>query len=608
MTVGSYEATRKKYGIDKLDRYEKEYLSNSKQSLLDDEQLISIFHTFGRRLEYAERPGLVESALFEKVKKGRAIYYHLYAYRFWDEDTILRLEERINELLLDIPFLRAAFYETEAKELVKIVAKKRSSIISVRDISSRHLRDKESIIDNYVLSARRELYYPAKCFPIHINVFKLEKNDFICFLSLCEEAECIKQKSNILKTLFSTDAYEQLQYETKVTQDSMVRAATYWKSLLKEPVTVMNLRKYKDVGIGTEIKLLDEDVSKLLETYSKKDFLRLKSIFLAVWGIILHKYYNLTDIIIGDANETGKLKLVPIRICKKDDLREMMRDIRAQIEKGREFDIYPLEDFERELSFSFKEFVPAFQNFSDVKKTGFALGEIGQNKIYQIKPYEMPRLPFSVEYDLNSVTMKISYFYERSFFSNNDIEQLHSIFTSLIKGVLEKISGEGEGNTEVKLQGQNVVYEAASVLLEKMMYLKQTPLFASYFEDEFLAFAKKCRVVDYRMGETIVEEQGNVNHLYIIGSGTVEVSRTNLDHYATPIQILQTGDLFGVESVLKDTYVSNSYIVYSDIVKVIEIPRDIMMNEFVSHPEVLLELLELQQQQLSRFQALWSMD
>jgi len=141
-----------------------------------------------------------------------------------------------------------------------------------------------------------------------------------------------------------------------------------------------------------------------------------------------------------------------------------------------------------------------------------------------------------------------------------------------------------------------------------MMYLKQTPLFASYFEDEFLAFAKKCRVVDYRMGETIVEEQGNVNHLYIIGSGTVEVSRTNLDHYATPIQILQTGDLFGVESVLKDTYVSNSYIVYSDIVKVIEIPRDIMMNEFVSHPEVLLELLELQQQQLSRFQALWSMD
>ena len=158
---------------------------------------------------------------------------------------------------------------------------------------------------------------------------------------------------------------------------------------------------------------------------------------------------------------------------------------------------------------------------------------------------------------------------------------------------------------EVTEQAMRV--DTTKIIMNKAYYLKKSILFDSYEIEELLDFTKQCRVVDYQIGETILEEQSGMNYLYIIAKGKVEVSRTNTDSFLVPVQILREGSIIGIESMTKDAFNENKYIAYSDSVKLVEVQSTTLWNEIIKHPTIMQALIEYQCKQLDKFQSLWIM-
>lgn len=585
------------------------FLNRCKVNDLSKERLLVLYKQFKGHLEYIEDVSRQEELLLNKLEEGESVHFRIFAYRFNKENIIRGLEVKVDAIQSEMTIFRTGYYDyTESKRL-KFVIKNRKNIISVRDISTRTNSEKKKIIDNFILTERKRKYDPYKMFPISITVFKQDDDDFLCFLSIGELQECEMQEKIILYTLFGESSYEKLEVGTGTERKGRIQSSLYWKAVLKDlPNTVRSRKKYLDTGIGTEIKALNKEMTQILWDYSEKDSRKLKAVLLAVWGIILHKYYDVTDIIMGDVSEAGRLKVIPIRVMQYAKVRENLADIRKQIQQGVLHDVFSFHEMETEINIKVHPCMPVIQNFCELEVQNDFTANIEGKTIYKIESYELPQVPLFIDYNMDESAICLSYSYDRRIYNNNDIRQLHDTFLKLANGMLNLMQEVSVHSVVPEMKKQAVMFEEEAVLQEKISCMQSLPLFCGYYAKELRELAKKCRVADYRMGDTIIANQAAVESLYLVMDGKVEVSRLDGERYLRPLQILKTKAVFGIESLLHDNLSENNYTAYSDTVKLLEIPRDVLREESMSHCGILQELLEIQSKQLSKFQTLWTMD
>lgn len=604
--------TRKNIGKEKESVLEKEkeklFLQNSLDLQMSDEKKLAVYRSCGGRIESVRELGLDEKILLAGIRNGYNVYYTLYTYRLNTEEQLRKFEENLEHLYEQSPIFRSLYQEVGQGEYVCLIGRKRKSVFSVYDISERQERDKKIIFQNFLLKERKNKYNPfVKCL-LHANVFKLYENEYICVLSLCEQGEGLKKKKAILNTLFQTDEYEQMENSMRANALPVFTSASYWKSVLHDlPEQPLIPMQHQNNGIGSEIFVLDDELAKLMDTFSKESGIELKELFLTIWGIVFCRFYNLPEMVIGDAEEEGILTVAPIRIRQTADMKRLLFDIQSQLRERKKHTGYSLEEYRQKQNVDLAKGVYIIQNFNESAENKLIRMDFPAGRIYRVKPYSIPEVPLQIDYNISSLLMRMVYTYNRRMFDNTDIGKFHEVFQKLAKGMLEIIRDKFDVSIE-EVAEQAMKVDTSKLIMNKTVYLNKSKLFTSYELEEMLIFTQKCRLVDYQMGEVIMEEQSRADYLYIVAKGRVEVNRTNGDSYLAPVQILKEGNVFGMESLTKDAFTNNQYVAYSDTVKLLEIPYSTLRNEMEHHPTMLLDFIEYQSKELNKFQTLWIME
>ena len=588
--------------------YEERFLENCASMVeLSDAEKLSIYRNYSGRISNIQNVDLEERIIIQSIKNGYTLYYTLYAYRFQGEEELRELEKKLEELYEKYPAFQSLYYEAPTETFYRLVGAKRKSAFSVYDISARKEQDKKLIVQNFLLKERKNPYNPFVKYMLNVNVFKVFENEYFCVLSLCEKGEGLKRKNIIFNTLFRTEAYQHMEHVLDLNDLPVLSCANYWKSVLSELTEQKPPKmKYQNTGIGSELFVLDGELTKLLSSFSKESGIGLKELFFTIWGFVLSKYQKTEEMLIGDADEGGVLTVAPIRVRQTEDIKRLLFDIQEQLKQKKKFSGYSLEEFKRKQMLDIVKDVYVIQNFCEEGGNRLIATNIQEKHIYQVKPYVLPEVPLQIDYNISSASMRMVYTYNRRIYDNTDICNLHEVFQKLAKGMLEIIKEKSAGSID-EVTKQAMKTDVFRIIMNKAQHLKTTKLFTVYEPEKLLNFAQKCRLVDYQMGETILDEQIKTENLYVIAQGRVEVSRTNMESFLTPLQILKEGSVFGIESITKNAFSDNKYMAYTESVKLLEIPAELLKQEFYERPAMMLDFIEYQRQQLNKFQTLWIM-
>lgn len=586
---------------------EKIYLANSSLVELDTEKKLAIYRNSGGRIEKLQETSIDEKILLQSVKNGYVLYYTLYTYRIQNEADLKEFEHALLNLYEEHPLFKSIYVEVGTREFVRVVGRKRKSAFSVYDISERSERDKKLIVQNFLLKERKNKYNPFKQCALNVNVFKIQENDYVCVLALCEQGESAKYRERVLTTLFHSEEYVRMENSLREENIPVLACSNYWKSMLRNiPAQQEPEMKYLNNGIESELFILDDELAQLLASFSKESGIGLKELFLTIWGVILNKFNNSEEMVIGDADEDGILTVAPIRIRQTFDINRLLFDIKEQLESKKKYVGYSLEELKNKQHLDLMKGVYVIQNFNDTAENKLITANMQENCLYRVKPYSIPEVPLQVEYNITSLIMRMRYTYNRRIYDNTDIAKFHEVFQKLAKGMLEIIKEKYEGSID-EVAEQAMKIDASKLIMSKTGYLRKSKIFNSYDLEDLMMLTQKCRTSDYQMGEVILDEQIQTDTLYIVASGRVEVSRTNLDSYLVPVQIFKEGSIFGIECITKDAFSENKYVAYSDNVKILEIPKAVLKNEIDVHPSILFDLVDYQCRQINKFQTLWIM-
>lgn len=590
-----------------MDKDEISFLENSRLVDLDITKKLEIFRKYGGRIEAMENSSLEEKILVKGIMRGYMVYYTLYSCKLHGEEELRELERSLAELYERFTSLRSLYYQTETEEIYCLVGKQRKSAFSVYDISGRKEQDKQKIMQNFILKERKARYLPFSSLLMNVNIFKWNEEDYICIVSLCEQGEGLKRKDRIFEKLFRTAEFAEMDEATRTDEIPILTCANYWRNVLNKMPNYPGLEmQHLGNGLGTEIFVLDDDLARLLSDFPQESDIELKELFLTIWGTVLCKMYNRPEVVIGEAHDGGILAVSPIRIKQDSDMKRVLFDIKEQLYQRKKYNKFSLEEFKQKQNLDLMQGIFLIQNFGESDGSTLITTEMENNTLYQVRPYRIPEVPLQIDYNISSTVMRMVYTYNKRMYDNVDISKFHETFQVLAKGMLEIIKNKFTTSVE-EVAERAMRVDTTKIIMNKAVYLKKSILFSSYDTEELLEFTKKCRIVDYQMGETVLEEQMAVSNVYIVATGKVEVSRTNADSFLVPVQILREGSIIGIESVTKDAFSENKYIAYSDSIKLVEIPGTVLWNEAITHPSVAQALIEYQCKQLDKFQSLWIM-
>lgn len=492
-------------------------------------------------------------------------------------------------------------------------------MFSIRDLSDENENRKNGVIGNIIASEQRKNYIPNKSFPFMVNMIKKSEDDYLCMITIYEQMECSKKKADIFYRLFHTREIRKLFYMQKQEKEGLFRSTEYWRNIFAKEIEQSGLgdrkNRHKEIRRGKktrrkEVYLLDREASNLMEDIGQEHHVSIKSIFLAVWGVMLCKFFGQKEIVMGDLNRIGKMELIPIRVERSDNFKDMFLNIQKQITDAKEYDNYTLQELEVSLGYSLKEDMRVVHNFFDMPIIKDTFQSMAAFTVYHMEmPEAMQAAPLEVSYNLLSEIKRIQYCYETDAFENVEIQQIHDNFAQLLKGILLAMKKQ----TDYKEDISDVVTAKKSnkelvQIAQIAYYLRQSKILSTLVMEELLSLAKKCHLIKGVSEEVIIQDQSNVNSLYIIGEGKVVQNGVDRDSFVHTLQVLKEGDLFGVECICKNSVSEHSYVIYSDCAFVVEIPSEVIWQEMQKKPYLIREFLDWENSQIAKYQSLWIME
>lgn len=603
-----YSMLQQSYKSTAVSENEKIVVRNSDTNYISGEDVIRLYRVSKGQISQITRLSSKEEALYNKVKRGERYFYNLYMYKLGSTSELVNIEKSLKELYKENTFLHSVFCEYENNKIIKIVTYKTNTLLSIQDISMRSKIEKSQILENFISNKRMQIYEPDKRLPLYINFFKVENNEIVCFVTICEKLACDINKDKILEELFGITECEELQLDRGIKKETWVNTLNYWqKALIPLPANVNRIQSKND--IETSIYALDNDIVQTLKKYCDENDISMKSMFMSIWGLMYCKYMDRKNVMIGDIHVGGKLTLVPVKVNRSNVLIETIQEVQEQVENSHIYDGCTLVELENKLYFETSKLIPIIHNCTEKEDMGVMLAYMIPKKLYQLHPINMPVVPLLVSYNLISVIARVKYTYDKEVYKDIDVEKLHACFVSVLESFAKNID---EGNIKDEkceiVQDKKTTNDKMKLTAQKALYMKKSKIFGSFMIEELLKLAEKSKLIYLQMGDEVVKEEKSVKYLYIVGDGKIEVSKTDMEGYVKNLQILKAGDIFGIESVLKAAISQNTYAAYGELVKLIAIPVEEMKQIVRLHPEIMQELLEIQFEQTSKFQRLWLLE
>jgi CRP-like cAMP-binding protein len=129
-------------------------------------------------------------------------------------------------------------------------------------------------------------------------------------------------------------------------------------------------------------------------------------------------------------------------------------------------------------------------------------------------------------------------------------------------------------------------------LLENVIFLKKTPLFAGAQTGDLRAVAAVAEELSVEAGSELVKENEIGDCVYIIKEGSVRVTKKTSDDKAVDLAEFSAGECFG-EMALFDDEARSASVVAQTRCALLRIKRDDLIDVLLDYPTIAIELLRI---------------
>lgn len=128
-------------------------------------------------------------------------------------------------------------------------------------------------------------------------------------------------------------------------------------------------------------------------------------------------------------------------------------------------------------------------------------------------------------------------------------------------------------------------------LLETVLFLKQTPLFRDVPGEKLMSVAEICEQKWYEKGTTISHEGEVSDHLYVVKSGSVQISKRAASG-TLPVAVIGPGGTYGEVGMFSQAQRSASAVALEDC-RLYEIQRSALKRLLMRMPEIAYNFLQI---------------
>ncbi|WP_338471857.1 Crp/Fnr family transcriptional regulator [Niallia sp. XMNu-256] len=117
------------------------------------------------------------------------------------------------------------------------------------------------------------------------------------------------------------------------------------------------------------------------------------------------------------------------------------------------------------------------------------------------------------------------------------------------------------------------------------------PIFSALSSEEILKIAKMTKHVQFKKGETVVQEGERSDTLSIIHSGKVKLSKFTVDGKEQILYIMTTGDFFGELNLFNDDELNNFSAFAIEDTEICQLRKSEMDQIMLEYPGISMKLL-----------------
>ncbi|MBO5486072.1 MAG: cyclic nucleotide-binding domain-containing protein, partial [Eubacterium sp.] len=354
-------------------------------------------------------------------------------------------------------------------------------------------------------------------------------------------------------------------------------------------------------------KELEMDFSNQIRQFCETHEISLKAMFVYAWGSLLGRYHDEAQPFVAVAQGGTKAEMFPVRVTRDEDWEKAIRDTEEQLVQSPKYCNCTVQDMESAAGVDFSEYFRMIHNFVEFHE----LDNMGadRNAIRAMKGIhaEDTDINLFISYCLYEKNIVIHYT-SKGGIMETILHNLHELFLDELRLILD---GNPVGFDKTKFisaadSNEEKMYKIQ--LAQVGLYLKESGVFDGLTVDEIMKLAEYCEYATYLSNDAVVTEESAVSKVYIVGDGKLEESLTAADGMVKSIRILKKGDVFGLESLYRDSRGTHTITAVTQQVKIVAIDKEILTEVLRRKPEGWIALLEKESTVKSRFQYLWTLE
>lgn len=446
-------------------------------STLAQRELDTIIETIGKDIlkVYPLSP-MQEGMLYHTLtKNGIDVYFEQSIMTVKGEFDVDIYQKSYNMLFDRYEILRTAFIFKNIQRPRQIVLKEREHEVYIEDISSMDKEKMNLYISNYIKKDRERGFDLTEDALIRTSIFKTEDGTYKLiwdFHHIIMDGWCL---GVIVNEFFSI--YNSLQDNKKISLEEVEpysnyihwlqeqdkeKAVNYWKGVLEDYEQQATLPKLSNKHRSNnfernEVRFsLDEDLTKRLTELAISNQVTLSTVFQCLWGILLQRYNNTSDVVFGTvvAGRPSEIpgiermaglfiNTIPVRIkCDGEKgFDELIKDVQQNLLSSESYHYSPLADIQSitSLKGGLIDNLLAFENYP-VKKDDVSSKENSTG--FVIDDVEMID---QANYDFNIVVapdkeLLIRLIFNASVYDNRFIKSIEMHLKEVIKSVLNNVA------------------------------------------------------------------------------------------------------------------------------------------------------------------------
>ncbi|SDD50974.1 iturin family lipopeptide synthetase C [Paenibacillus sp. CF095] len=367
--------------------------------------------------------------------------------------------------------LRTIFNYKKTNRSLQIVLKHRQTAVNVHDL--RHLIESETVerIESFQDEDLKKGFDLTKDLLIRCTILHMENERYKLVLTyhhILMDGWCLGVIFNELLQIYHSFksglelrlplAYPYSNFIKWIEEQDKEEASLYWKGLLADYGQPALLPQAQNRSLGRynfqkySFKL-DHLTTNELKVLAQKSQVTLYNIMQTLWGILLQKYNNTTDVVFG-AVVSGRpaevvgveqiiglfINTIPIRIRQEDGqtFTELLSQVQRQVAEGNRYEYYPLYRIQSdaELKQDLFDHIISFENYpmhQKLQSTDTTIEDVG----FRVVDFAMRE---QTNYDLNIIfipgeEMKVVMTHNAEVYSIESLKMIEKHFKQLVRAV-----------------------------------------------------------------------------------------------------------------------------------------------------------------------------